>query len=752
MSRYPHTKLPTTSMTNVDNSTELVRLENEAVKSICSMISVLPPYAESLNVMNINILDATEIPGTTMAQLELREIRKSQMQDNIIGKWRLAVIDNKVIDKTYTKQDITMRKNFKHFNIKRGVLFRVIKDDEKKIEQLVVPECYRSDILKGLHTDIGHPGIERCTRLIRERFFWPGMSNDIEEWIKKCDRCLRRKAATNIRAPLMNVNTSYPLELVCFDFLSLESSKGGFSSILVITDHYTKFAMAIPTKNQTAKTTAEAFFNNFIVHYGIPTRLHSDQGANFESDIIKELCLLTNIKKTHTSVYHPQGNAGPERFNRTLINMLGTLENNQKADWKKYINALVFAYNNTTHESTGYAPYELMFGRSPKLPIDTMFEEAMTDGQQSKTTQEYIQDLKDRMKTTKEIAEKYIKRSKEKQKFYYDKKVRRGGKLERGDQVLVRILARGEGKHKLADKYEEELYTVIEMVRDELPVYVVEGNDTHRIRKLHRNYLFPVDYRVQLSVTEKDVQSVIPHLEAVENGTLEYKNKEKDISKEEEQVNEGDVTESSDDEGGVVFINYMDTCGDAHEPNSPLEKVSPDNNAARKEEKDSSQPSKIKSVSEDVSVKPDTCTNSEFPKTNTNKDSLDKDNSIALSEENVTNENRAEVCSVSENDVRQEAATGTLISTEEEKAVENEERVKDTAKKKRNKRLLPPDPPRRSDRISKIPDRYGPYISFRMQEDSTNSRFDALKSLMSSGILDRIDSEIARKIVKAIMK
>ena len=133
----------------------------------------------------------------------------------------------------------------------------------------------------------------------------------------------------------MNVNTTYPLELVCMDYLTLEQSKGGLSNIPIITDHFTKYAMAIPTRNQTAKTTAKAFYHNFILHYGIPTRIHSDQGTNFESAIIKELCNLTGIEKTRASIYHPQGNAGPERFNRTLLGMLGTLENRkQKAEDK----------------------------------------------------------------------------------------------------------------------------------------------------------------------------------------------------------------------------------------------------------------------------------------------------------------------------------------------------------------------------------------------------------------------------------
>ena len=115
------------------------------------------------------------------------------------------------------------------------------------------------------------------------------MNQDIDSWIKNCNTCIHRKAI-NQRAPLVNITSSYPLELLCIDFLTLEMSKGGFPHILVITNHFTRFAQAIPTRNMTAKTTAEALFNNFIKHNGIPSRIHSDQGANYESQIIKELC------------------------------------------------------------------------------------------------------------------------------------------------------------------------------------------------------------------------------------------------------------------------------------------------------------------------------------------------------------------------------------------------------------------------------------------------------------------------------
>ena len=138
-----------------------------------------------------------------------------------------------------------------------------------------------------------------------------------------------RKSTTD-RAPLVSVHSDYPLDLVCIDYLTLEPSKGNIGNSLIITDHYTEFARAIPIKNQTARTRAYALYNDFIVHFGIPNRIHSDQGANFEKpNNIRAMSDNSNKEITHYP-YHPEGNAGPERFNRTLLSMLGILEADQK--------------------------------------------------------------------------------------------------------------------------------------------------------------------------------------------------------------------------------------------------------------------------------------------------------------------------------------------------------------------------------------------------------------------------------------
>ena len=134
------------------------------------------------------------------------------------------------------------------------------------------------------------------------------------------------------KAPMENIDATYPMELVHMDYLTIEANEGGKDvHILVITDHFTWYAQAIVTSPQTAKCTTQNLWDKFNVHYGLPEKILTDQGCNFESDLLKELCELAQVKKIRTLGYHPQTNEQCECFNGTLINMLGTLpEKKQK--------------------------------------------------------------------------------------------------------------------------------------------------------------------------------------------------------------------------------------------------------------------------------------------------------------------------------------------------------------------------------------------------------------------------------------
>ena len=106
------------------------------------------------------------------------------------------------------------------------------------------------------------------------------------------------------------------------DYLSLELSKCGYTVILIITDHFTKFAIAIHINSQFAANTVRLILQHFVYRFGIPHRLHSNHGSSFEAKVIKVLCDCHGIKKSKTTPYHPEGDGISESFNRTLLNML----------------------------------------------------------------------------------------------------------------------------------------------------------------------------------------------------------------------------------------------------------------------------------------------------------------------------------------------------------------------------------------------------------------------------------------------
>lgn len=147
-----------------------------------------------------------------------------------------------------------------------------------------MPTHLKDKVLGGIHDEAGHQGQRRTLYLARQPFYWIGMERDIKEHVQRCRRCLVSKSPEpEARAPLESIQTSRPLELVCIDFWSAEDSSNKSLDVLVVTDHFTKLAQAYLCPNQSAKAVTHQLWNNFFCVYGFPERVHSDQGANFES-------------------------------------------------------------------------------------------------------------------------------------------------------------------------------------------------------------------------------------------------------------------------------------------------------------------------------------------------------------------------------------------------------------------------------------------------------------------------------------
>ena len=154
--------------------------------------------------------------------------------------------------------------------------------------------------MEACHDNMGHLGIERTASLLRDRFYWPSMVEDIEIHIRSCPRCLRFKTQPE-KAELNPIVATRPMELVHIDYLTIEAPENSRSSkdinILIITDHFTRYAQAHITSSQKAHIVAKTLWEHFFVHYGFPEKILSDQGCNFESMLISELCELAQITK-----------------------------------------------------------------------------------------------------------------------------------------------------------------------------------------------------------------------------------------------------------------------------------------------------------------------------------------------------------------------------------------------------------------------------------------------------------------------
>ena len=417
----------------------------------------------------------------------------------------LKVLIEGLQNKTLRKRHIQLEdsKSLKHYlrikkqlKLRDGVLYRRTLSDNSKSRmlnyQLVLPKGMIDTAMKGCHDEVGHQGRDRTVSLVRERFYWDTLYKDVSEYVAKCSRCVKRKSTPD-KAPMQPIHMSQPLELVHMDFLSLEPSKGNIENILIITDHYTRYAQAYPCSNQTAATTAKLLWENFIRHYGWPQKFISDQGRQFESELIEDLCKVARVEKVRTSPYHPQTNGMCERFNSTLLNMLGTLSPEEKKDWKSHALTMCHAYNSTVHSSTNFSLYFLMFGRHPRIAID--FQMGLSrEGVGHISKSRYIQKLHQRLKYAFQKADIIARREAERQKKLYDRKCK-GVQLQPHDLVLVKKVA-FTGKHKIQDRWEEGEYEVLAQPDPAIPVYKVKPVDGGKERTLHRNLLLALGIQV----------------------------------------------------------------------------------------------------------------------------------------------------------------------------------------------------------------------------------------------------------------
>ena len=344
-----------------------------------------------------------------------------------------------------------------------GLLYRRWESDDgtQISSQLIVPLELQMEFCEKVHdtTRACHMGKRKTLSALTHFCFWWRMAADVTFWCKTCVNCQRRQTRTRKnKAPIQIFITGEPNERLQMDICGplIKTAKGNIY-ILVITDMFTKYTEAYAMPNQTAETVADNLVNGWIKKKGPPLELHTDQGANFQSKLISQVCDLLKIKKTRTSAYHPQGDGQVERFNRTMIDMIRKMvEDNSKDTWDEYLDDVVAAYNGMKHASTGYSPNYLWFGRELRFALGSVVEQP-TD---KENLCDYVVKLKQNLHKAYQIARVRLKMRALQNKAYVDrstnlKKYYPGDKVQLEDHTIHEA-----GTKKLQPFYTEPWFVI----------------------------------------------------------------------------------------------------------------------------------------------------------------------------------------------------------------------------------------------------------------------------------------------------
>lgn len=292
-------------------------------------------------------------------------------------------------------------------------------------------------VLETYHRSLlgGHTGVERMKNTIRRYFQWPNMTKDIRNFIKNCSVCEKSKINSHTRNPIQISSTAtYPFEKVYIDLVGpiTPTSIDNYKYILTCNCDLTKFAIATPIYDASALTTAQAFVHHVILKYGIPKMVVSDNGTNFISDTMKQVSKLLKMKRVLTTPYHPQSNQ-VERFHRSLSSYLKAYVQNEKENWSHYLDYALFVYNNTFNSTTGFAPFELIYGHANEIPCEITGRRIPVYNYQN-----YVNELRNKLHSMHQLAAENILKRKDENKRYHDSRTKANLlKLNRNDLVLV---------------------------------------------------------------------------------------------------------------------------------------------------------------------------------------------------------------------------------------------------------------------------------------------------------------------------
>ena len=346
------------------------------------------------------------------------------------------------------------------FMWQEGLLYQATTTHVLEIAHLIaLPKTFRSKVLKLAHEKLGHLGARKVKALVRQRFVWPGMGQDIINHCRSCPVCQRCSKAPARKVPMIEREVlTEPFEALAFDIVGpMSKGKGGYRFLLTAICMASRWPEALPLRSITAKAVAQGMVEIFA-RTGIHLQLLTDQGAQFVGSLVTQLCKNLQIEKIKTTPYHPECNGMVERMHGTLGAML-TKASAEGLDWVAQIPFALFALRSAPNRDTHFSPFQLVYGHQVRTPLDILHQGWAEIEFKELDTSEWSEWLAEKLEHWHDVLRERGKLASEKRKVGFDRKtVNR--QLEEGDQVLCRVPGMS---HKLEESWHGP-YTVLEKV------------------------------------------------------------------------------------------------------------------------------------------------------------------------------------------------------------------------------------------------------------------------------------------------
>ena len=318
------------------------------------------------------------------ARYRLSDLLSAQRNDRMTSNLK-SWIENGSPDKGDLEEDsyrilrqYFMQKEGRSYLNKDGIVACKRRDEDKvlyKYNAIVLPQLYQTELLFRSHDQMCHQGIEKVYQRILKRFERPGMKKACEKWVTACLSCQQVKDPRKLRFPLLSIESSEFNEVVQIDQQKICMTDSGSIQVLVMIDHFMKYAEAVPCITASAEETCDHLINTWIARHGCPMTFQSDNGTAFVGELTKELMRRSQVAQAHSTTYHPQTNGLVERQNRMLVSMLRVYCFRYMTDWDRYLPQVMEAYNSTQHSTTGVSPHMMLTGHEKSLPLSFFYSE-----------------------------------------------------------------------------------------------------------------------------------------------------------------------------------------------------------------------------------------------------------------------------------------------------------------------------------------------------------------------------------------